>query len=271
MAITSRDQILAHIAAGRHQTFPFSKVGSATPQAVGKWTTMYLDAGTPGAATAPSTTYANASDLAGSIFHTAVSPAKRYLWSMEVIASQNATLMVYDRLGHIQTAANALATASAKTISSAALPRSMDTNDLAAVQAWIEVVTATATTVCQINLSSYTNEAGTSARVGAALVFPAAATPIGWMAPFPLQAGDKGVSAISTATVSVASTGVGTANIMLMRPLAVIPVLANLATVIEFPNLPRVYDTSSIFLAYMPGTSAAATNIQGKTVCVYDA
>lgn len=270
MGVMSRDQVLAHIAAGRHQTFKFSKVGSATPEAVGHWATMYPDTGNPGAASAPSTSWANCTDLAGSIFHTNVSPAKRYLHAVSCIASQNCSVMFYDRLGHINLNANALVSTGNKTISTSALPRSMDTNDLACVKAWIEITEVTATTTTQISMNSYTNEGGTSGRAGGTLVFPATATNLGWMFELPMQAGDKGVQAISTINVSVASTTTGECNIMLIRELATVPVLAAMPTIIELPDLPRVYDGSSIFMAVMPATSAAVVNIQGKTVCVYD-
>lgn len=270
MAVMSRDQVLAHIAAGRHQTFNFAKIGTATPEAVGAWTTAYLDTGTPGAATAPTTTWANATDLAGSVFHTNVSPQKRYLWSVVAGATQNGTLFIYDRLGHIQLAVGALAAAGNKTITTSALPRSMDSNDLANVEAWFEVTTATATAAPSVTMNSYTNEAGSSGRAGAAMPLPAAVTNVGWMGKLPLQAGDKGIQAISTVSVTTGGCTAGTGNVFLARPLAYIPIQANISTIVELPDLPRVYDGSSIFFAFLPATSAAVFNVWGKTVCVYD-
>lgn len=266
MAIMSRDQVLAHIAAGRHQTWNFSKDGAThTPEAAGNWYSCSVDPGSPGAMVDP-TTYANCTDLAGSIFHTNVSPAKRYMHAVYATASQNGTLMIYDRLGHIGSIA--LSSTGNKTVSSSALPRSMDTVDLANVEAWLEITTATTTTAVVCSMNSYTNEAGTPARAGGNLTFPATATNTRWMGKLPLQAGDKGVQAVSTINVGTAASA-GVANVVLLRPIAYVPIIANIITPLELPELPRIYDGSSLMLAFL-ATTTTAVDIWGRTVCVYD-
>lgn len=266
MAVMSRDQILAHIAAGRFQAWNFMKDGSThTPEAAGNWYSPSVDPGSPGAMTDP-TTYANCTNLAGSIFHTNVSPAKRYLWRVDATATQNGTLMLYDRLGHIGSIS--LASTGNKTVSSSALPRSMDTADLANVECWVEITTATTTTAPIISMNSYTNEAGTTLRAGGNLTFPSTATNTRWLGKLPLQAGDKGVQAVSTINVGTAASA-GVCNVMLIRPLAFIPIIANIVTPMELSDLPRVYDGSSIMMAFL-ATSTSAVDIWGRTVCVYD-
>ena len=268
MAFASRDQIRQAVTAGRVQRWHFMKTGVSTPEAAGSWASYYLATGTPGAATAP-TTYANLTDFAGSMLFTNVSPGNRYLTDAVVCSTQTGTLMVYDRLGHI--GAISTSTTGNKTVSSSALPRSMGTNDLSNVEAWVEVTEATNTTAPIISMNSYTNQAGTAARAGGSLTFPATATNIGWMAKLPLQAGDKGVQAVSTINVATDSDTTGIVTVLLMRPLAAIPIAAtNIATPIQLDILPRVYDGSSLFFAFM-ATGTTAADIWGELTFAYDA
>lgn len=270
MAFSSRDQIRQAITAGRVQRWHFMKDGAATnetPEAAGCWVSYYLAVGTPGAAAAPST-YANLTDFAGSVNNTNVSPGNRYLTDVTVCATQPGTLLVYDRLGHI--GAISLASTGNKTISSSALPRSMGTNDLNNVECWLEVDVATATTAPILSMNSYTNQDGTSGRAGGSITFPATATNVGYMAKLPLQAGDKGVQAVSTINVATAGSA-GECNVMLMRPLAYVPVAtANVATRLEVSQLPRVYDGSSIFFAWL-ATSTTVVDLWGELTFAYDA
>ena len=271
MAFASRDQIRQAITAGRVQRWHFMKDGGVTnetPQAAGSWVSYYLAVGSPGAATAP-TTYANCTDLAGSVFFTNVSPGNRYLTDVTVCATVPGTLMVYDRLGHIGDVV--LDSTGNKTVTSSALPRSMGTNDLCNVEAWMEVSEATDTTAPVVSLNSYTNEAGTAARAGGTVTFPSATTGLGWMAKLPMQAGDKGIQAISTLNVATDSGSVGEVTVMLMRPLAYIPVAtANVATRLELTQLPRVYDGSSICFAWL-ATSTTVVDFWGELTFAYDA
>lgn len=269
MAFASRDAIRAAITAGRVQRWHFVKDGDTsneTPEAAGSWVSYYLAVGTPGAAAAPST-YANLTDFSGSVNNTNVSPGNRYLTDVVVCASQPGTLMVYDRLGHI--GAIALSSTGNKTVSSSALPRSMGTNDLNNVECWIEVDVATDGTTT-LSMNSYTNESGTTTRAGGNLVLPSSAN-IGWMGKLPLQAGDKAVQAVSTINVSAETNTVGECNVVLMRPLAYVPVAtANIATRLELTQLPRVYDGSSIFFAWM-ATSTTVVDLWGELTFAYDA
>jgi hypothetical protein len=270
MAFASRDAIRAAITAGRVQRWHFAKDGGATnetPNAAGCWVSYYLAAGTPGAAAAPST-YANLTDFSGSMSFTNVSPGNRYLTDAVVCSTQTGTLMVYDRLGHI--GAISLASTGNKTVSSSALPRSMGTNDLNNVECWVEVDVATTVTAVVLDMNSYTNQAGTAARDGAAITFPATATNIGYMAKLPLQAGDKGVQAVSTINVNTAASA-GECNVVLLRPLAYIPIAtANVATRLELTQLPRVYDGSSLFFAFL-STGTGVADFWGELTFAYDA
>lgn len=277
MGFASPDAMVKAYTAGRVQQWTFAKDGQAsneTPEGAGSWTSLYLAVGSPGAGTAPSTSWASYNNGTGGAIFTDVSPAKRYVYGIEATANQDGVLVLYDRLGHINLNANALASTGPKTIT-ASLPTSMasaDVNDLANVEAWLELTEATSTTTVVLSMDSYTNEAGTSGRAGGSLTFPAAATNIGWMAPLPLQAGDKGVSAIATINVGTASTTVGECNVVLLRQICRVGVDANKQTLLTVRDgLPprRVYDDSSLCLMFF-ASGTTPPDVNGTFITVYD-
>lgn len=277
MGFASIDAFVKALTGGRKQEWRFTKIGSAgneTPEAAGSWVSYYLAAGSPGAGTAPSTSWADFNNGSGSVYFNDVASQKRYLYSIEACATVSGTLLVYDRLGHINLNANSLVSTGNKTIT-AVLPArysGADAEDLHNIEAWIEVTEVTATTTTVLDMNSYTNSAGTSARDGAAITFPATATNVGWMSALPLQAGDKGVSAIATINVNTASTTTGEINVMLVRPIAFVPVVANLVTLVGVKDglIPRrVYDDSSLCFAWL-ATSTAVVDFWGSIVTAYD-
>lgn len=265
----SREAIVPARTAAQFQDWIIQKA-AVTAQAAGQWVSYFAATGAPGAGTDPSTSWATCTDLAGTMTFAAPGGSyRRYLTGAQIVASLAGTLMVYDRLGHMS---QSITADGVKTIT-ATLPArysGADTGDLAQIQAWVEVTTQTATTAATLSLSSYSNEAGTSGRAGATIVLPATATPVRWMAQLPLQAGDKGVSAINTMTVATHPTA-GVVNIILLRPLLFIPLaLANVATIIDrLTSLPRVYDGSSLCLAMQCDASTGRT-VQGKLDFTYN-
>lgn len=277
MGFASIDAMVKAYTAGRKQEWTFFKDGQATnetPEAAGNWVSYYLATGSPGAGTAPATSWADFDNGSGSMVFTDVSPQKRYVYGVECQSTVDGTLLIYDRLGHINLNANALVSTGNKTIT-AVLPArysGADTEDLHNIEAWIEVTEATATTTTALSMNSYTNTAGTTTRAGGTLTFPATATNIGWSSPLPLQAGDKGVQAIATINVSVASTTSGECNILLARPIARVGVRANVATLVTVQDgLPprRIYDDSSLCFMWF-ASSTTVVDFLGSLITVYD-
>lgn len=278
MGLATTDAFVKALTNGRKQEFRFTKDGQAaneTPEAAGNWVSLFLAPGSPAAGTAPTTSWADFDNGNGSMIFTDVSPQKRYLYSVDICSTVPGVLMVFDLLGHRQTAANALASTGDKTIS-AVLPARMtgaEAEDKHNVEAWIAIATATNTNVVQLSMNSYTDSDGNSGAAGGTLIFPAAATNIGWMSPLPMAAGDRGVQAINTINVSVAAASTGTANVMLIRPIAFVPVAAaNIMTTISIKDglIPRrIYDDSSLCLAWF-ATSTTVPDIWGSVVCAYD-
>jgi hypothetical protein len=109
---------------------------------------------------------------------------------------------------------------------------------------WVEQVTA-ATGNQAVNVT-YVNDAGVGSRTTGAVGIAAAPT-VGSMWQLPLQAGDKGVSALSVITGTVASAG--TFNVHVIRRIAEARiVVANAGDVQDFirTGMPIVFDTSAL-------------------------
>lgn len=277
MGFPSQDAFVKALTSGRKQEWSFSKDGQATnetPEAAGNWVSYYLAIGSPAAGTAPTTTWAAYTGGSGSMNFTDVSTAKRYLYGVDWGSTIAGIGMIYDRIGHISTAANALASTGDKTITATLASRysGADAEDLHNIEAWVEVTTATNTTAPIVRLHSYTNSDGTSGRTGGSLTFPATATNIGWMGKLPLQAGDKGVSAISTLEVTTAAASTGTCNVVLLRPIAFVGVSAAQLTAVSIKDglIPRrIYDGSSLCLAWFASTTGVA-DFFGTITTAYD-
>lgn len=265
MAFATYDAIIAAIAAGQFNDFNPSKIGPAM-QGAGVWHSLWTASGTPGVGAAPATTpgtqYSNA---AGSINFPAVSTLTRHGLTLGAVASQNCTLMLYDRL--VAVSGISIATTGNKTISSAALLRYAATLAVD-VQCWLEITTATTTTAAVVSLNSYTNEAGTAARAGATITFPAAATVVGSLiGPMPLQVGDLGIRSVEIGLNVATAAATGILNVVLLKPLAYLPLIANQWNerdlVQQLNALPRIYDTASLALAVLPG-AVTALNLWGQ-------
>lgn len=268
---TSYDDLISEMTVnGKELAWGFMKVAPANAEGAGFWQSLWLANGSPGAGAAPAATPGTAyTDVAGSMNWANVSPDQKHIVTLGAVANQNCSLMLYDRL--VGVGAVTLVGAGSKTVNSAALPRYSGTA-AAGVQAWLEVTTATTTTLPVVSMNSYTNQDGTAGRAGANLTLPAAATDLHTMVgPLPLQAGDRGVRAISTINV-VTAPAAGVVNVVLMRPLAFLPLIANQWNerdlVLQMASLPRVFDGASLALAIM-ASGAVTTTVWGCVKLAY--
>jgi hypothetical protein len=228
-AITSYDGIIAARAGGNGQDIMVGKLSITTAST--SWSSIMTAGGTPSAFTftnipggaAPT----NAS--AGAWSQGLSNPTggnKVYLLTLGVTSTVATNMyMLVDILvaaGNITTNV----TTSAQTVSSTALTRYTSG---AGVLMTYEVTTALGAGAANIT-ASYTNQAGTSGRTEVSSGLTASAIvgrlmPIG-LGPFAqLQAGDFGVQAVSTVTVS-ATMGAGVLALELYFPLAFIPGIA---------------------------------------------
>jgi len=173
---------------------------------------------------------------------------------------QNCALMVYDRL--VAVSGIGTTTTGSKTISSTALPRYTSGTT---VQAWLEFTTASATgSTLVAHLLSYTGDVNGAGQVGGSITAPAAIMKIGDMVgPMPLAAGDAGITAISTLNVDTANTTTGIVNVVLLRPLAYLPIIGSQWNerdmVLQLAALERLYDGHTLGFQFLAGAASAQT------------
>lgn len=270
----SRDDIISEMTVnGKKDEYNFFKIGSA-PEAAGVWHTFWTAAGQPGAGTAsagvtPGTVFNSDSvaPLTGSMYFPDRSTDLRYLLSMGAVATQNCTLMLYDRLAGV----NLTLASASQTINSGALTRYTGT-DAIHNQAWLEITTASTGAGANIGLSSYTSGDGSTAVDAVArIALPAAATNLGAMVQLPLAATEQGIRAAATLAVGTTATA-AVANFLIIRPLARIGLLANVWNEVSFLDdvmgLPRIYDDACLGLA-MLASGTTATTVWGNITCAY--
>jgi hypothetical protein len=273
---TSRDDIINEMTTnGKRQQWNFFKTAPAAAEAVGAYQSLWKGVGNPGAgadpATTPGTVYTSdpTTPVNGSMFFADVSTDLRYLLSFGAAATQNCSLILYDRLAGVS--GIAVSSTGSKTVNSGALTRYSGT---AAVnnEAWLEVTTATTTTAPIVNLNSYTSADGTTGLTGGSVTFPATATDIHTLVPLPLAAGEQGVRSVE-AGLNVGTAGAtGICNLIIINRLATIPLIANQWNEVNFLDdslgLPPIFDNATLGLAILAGATTAI-NVIGSVTCVY--
>jgi hypothetical protein len=271
----SRDDIISEITTlGKVDDWSFVKTAPANGLA-GVWQSLWLGAGNPATGAAPAGTpgIAYNSDQTANVNGTMWFPDRdtdqRYLLSLGAAATQNCTLMLYDRLTGV--GGIALSSTGTKTANTVALPRYSGT-DAIGNEAWLEVTTATTTTAPVVNLNSYTTADGTTGQVGGSVTFPAAATVIHSMIHLPQTPGKRGVRSVEAGLNVGTAAAAGVANLIIIKPLARIPLLANVWNQVSFLDdvltLPRIYDNAALGLALLCTTTTAVT-VWGSINCAY--
>lgn len=273
---TSRDDIINEVTAnGKQDLWNFYKVAPAAAEAAGVWQSLWKGVGNPGAGSDPAASTGTAYDTdagsstAGAIWFPDRSTDQRHLLSFGACATQNCTLMLYDRL--VGVSGISTATTGNKTVSSTALTRYTGTS-ATLNEVWLEVTTATTTTAPVVNLNSYTTADGSTGQTGGNVTFPAAATDLHSMIQVPLNASKQGVRSIEIGLNVATASAAGAVNVLIIRPLARIPLLANVWNEVSFLDdvmgLPRIYDNATLGLALLASTTTATT-VWGTITCAY--
>jgi hypothetical protein len=269
---SSYDNLISAITqSGQFTDFNFFKV-SAADLAAGVWHSCWLDVGFPGAGATPGaagsgTTYDGTSTHNnGGMGFAAVSPASRFGLSFGAVATQSLSLQLYDRL--VATSGILTTSTGSKTATTVALPRYTSGLD---VEAWLECTATCTGTVPAVHLLSYTGNVNGSGQVGGNITLPGLLK-AGDMIQLPLASGDTGVTAVSTINVDTAGT-VGTFNLVLLKPLATIPLTADVWNerdlIMQIAGLPQVFDTACLCLKWL-ATTTTAPNIWGQIRTAYE-
>lgn len=273
---TSRDDIINELTVnGKRDEQWFTKIAPAAAEAAGVWQSLWKGVGNPGAgadpAATPGTVYVTdaGSATAGAIWFPDRSTDLRFLTAFGAVASQNCTLMLYDRLAGVS--GISLASTGNKTVNSGALDRysgtAADDNEV-----WLEVTTATTTTAPVVSLNSYTSADGTTAQSGGTVTFPAAATDLHTMIKMPMSATKKGVRSVEAGLNVGTAAAAGAVNVLIIKPIAFLALAANVYNETSFLDdvlmLPQIFDNATLGLAILATTTTAVT-VTGKVSCVY--
>lgn len=262
---SSRDDLINEVTTnGKQQTWMFQKTSAQAP-VVGIWQSLWKGVGNPGAGADPAATpgVAYASDAAtpvqGSIWNADVSTDLRYLLSLGAVSQVAGTLVLYDRLAGVS--GILVSSTGNKAISSAALDHLGGTAGVAN-EAWLEWTVAATTTPPVFTLNSYTAADASTVTTAPAIspALPLASSAIGCMTPLPLLGTKRGIIAASTLGVGTAAAA-GTANFLIIRRLAALPLIANQWNEISFLDdtlsLPRIYDNATLGLMWMGATTTS--------------
>lgn len=272
---TSRDDIINELTVGgKKDEYNFYKVSSA-PEAAGVWHSLWPATGSPGAGSNPAATPGTVMESdsttpkAGSMYFPDRSTDQRYLLSFGAVATQNCTLMLFDYLAGVS--GISLASTGAKTVNSGALTRYSGT-DATLNEVWLETTTAGTTTAPVVNLNSYTSADGSTGLAGPNLTLPSATMNVQSMVQLPLNAAEQGVRSVEAGlNVGTAGTAI-VVNVMIIRPLARIGLLANVWNEVSFLDdvlgLPRIYDNACLGLAFL-ASGTTATTFWGNITCAY--
>jgi len=257
----------------------FQKTSSnGATSAAGRWHEFFTAGGIPAAGafsgSAGVATQMNRSTQGALNLNANVGPDSRHLLNMSAFTSSTvitpAVLLLCDFLLYYP---SCVVTGAATILNNTAtLPR-YTTGD--GVQAIIAVQTALGAASPVLTLS-YTDEAGNTGNTGGALTSPVNSAPISTLFAnnggcfMPLAGVDKGVRKIDS--YSIASGTTGTAAILLVKPLARIPLLAaNTASERDFlyqlPSLPKIEDDACLgFITLIGGAMTTLQTISGSVL-----
>jgi hypothetical protein len=229
----------------------------------GQFQSLWLAGGNPGAgATAPTGSGAvPTSATAGAIPFVNPSGANTmYLARMMATASNNGTLVLYDRVVHTSGLSGTVTTA--QTVNTVAITRNPANSDTGA---WLEWYGNTGTTAVTATVS-YTNQSGVTGRAGTVAIL--ATTPAGRTIPVILQSGDTGVQSVQTVTLSASTTTAGNFGVTLSNRVCSIPLLANLGQNFNYAalGLPIVQPNACLAYHLLPSTTTSGTILTELTL-----
>lgn len=263
MAITTLDGAIA----GTQPSRFIAKAATGT-LTVGRWHSLWANAGLPGAGGFDATLNgvalsSSSANVAGQIPFSDPVSGSAYLAAMQVNCSQAAQVLLVDRLWHNGNITN---NTSSQAITFSSLPArdNAGTVNGEGVLLAIEVESATSATAATITVT-YTNSDGTAGRTG---TFITGSAPDGTNAgiagawyPISLQSGDKGVRSVQSLQFGTAFAS-GTVHLVAYRVIASAGVAsANVPQGIDVVTggLPKMFNGSVPQIVLAPSAASAVT------------
>lgn len=228
-----------HVAGGTHSFWNATAIPGAGSYAIGNTTTGVIPTdATAGAATFP----APGSGL------------QQHVLAAAVVSSIAGHVMMLDRVWHAGSFTPTSGSYAGMVGTAVDRPASGEGLEL-----WVEIATAISAASHTLT-ATYTNQNGDTGRT-ATCVIPASAI-VGRMFQFALQGGDWGVRQV-TALSGSATPPTGTFNLMLVRPILRVGVLANAPARLALPEtvLRPMFASSCLFTAFFNPTGTTAPTI----------
>lgn len=175
-------------------------------------------------------------------------------------------LILYDRLFHVSGFSGTVITAQTVQGSPASPALTRYTNGVGN-QIWAEIYTTLGTTQRTVSCS-YTDQAGVASTSVATVLGAAGTNGAQMILPLSLAAGDTGVQAVNTATLSASTGTAGNWGITIAHPLAMVPVggpgAPSVADMVaSFPSLVEVLSGACLALAFMATSTSAPAVVGG--------
>lgn len=242
---------------GKKDDYSFNKSALGTAGIAGVWQSLWSAAGNPPsgalAASGTGTVYTGANRVGGMTFPD-VSPDLRFGLVLGASSTVNCNLMIYDRLcASSLTGTNALTTSGSKSMSMT-VPRYTGTYGYGN-QVWVEFTTGITTNALNIQVQSYTDADSNGTLSGAYTAIATASGTVGCMWPLPMSGANRGITAISSIQISGTVPAAGAANIVILRPIARLPLSANIWNekdlVMQLASLPRIWDGACLATAVL--------------------
>lgn len=267
MAVNNYDAIISALTSGKGRKFSFFKT-SQTTDAAGAPCLSWRATGIPGAGSVPATGAGTipTKDTAGAIFFANASGADNsYLTKFGMGGATLGTAWLIDICWFNSGLSGTVATA--QSFTSTPLTRYTTGDDL---EIGLVCWTTTGTTAVNVT-TSYTNQAGTTARTTPSVAFWTGGYGGGTVAPtadqmqiLPLQAGDYGVRAMASVTLSATTGTAGNFGAMIFKRLATIAWSANVYLerdlVLQTTSLPEKQDDACLAILYIPSTTSTGNN-----------
>ena len=251
MAITTLDGAIA----GMQPMWMFSKTMPSAP-VTGRPQAFWASTGFPGAGGYDTTLNGATltSPQSGQIPHNNPASGNAYLAKFSAMTPQACVVMLCDRIWQ-----NRLANATgAQSITSPTWPARDNVGLTNGNGVLLALEFSTGSTAGTPTAAvTYTNEAGTGSRTANLLDAVTTTTGVGSFLRYNLQAGDRGVRSVQSVSLSATLTG-GVVNLVAYRVIATLELVANAPNALDIltGGMPRIYDGSVPFLAFVPSTTA---------------
>lgn len=231
---------------------------AATATIAGRPASLWTYDGQPGPGATPTTVAYPDNTTNGGLLQTDPGGGRtKWLYGAGAAGLVAGTLVMYDRLAHIGSLSGTVSTA--QTVNATPTRYTDGKGNIA----WVEVYTQIGTTGTTVKLSSYTNQAGTTAQVGSLTVIGGTGfREVTRAIMLPLATGDSGIRAVASVQLTATTGTAGNIGLTIAHPLAYMGIGTNGAAgwrdfATGLPGIPEVKTDACLAFLWYPSTTTA--------------